>query len=142
MRRYPEAMTKRAPSLGDLMTDSPATIGLSATISDAAHLMNSLEIRHLPVVNAAGEVEGVLSKRDLALLDALEALDAGTLPVSVAMSKRPFTASPDTPIDRVATEMADRKLGSCVAVEGGEVVGVFTTVDACRALAAAHASEG
>jgi CBS domain-containing protein len=31
--------------------------------------------------------------------------------------------------------MADKKHGSAVVVEGGEVVGVFTTTDALRALA-------
>ena len=132
-------MSKTAPAIRALMTDSPATIGVAASIADAAKLMESLQIRHLPVVDDHGHVQGLVSQRDLALLDALEALDASGLPVVVAMSKRPYSVSPDTTVDVVASEMADRKLGSCIVVEGDKVVGVFTTVDACRALARSYA---
>jgi acetoin utilization protein AcuB len=31
--------------------------------------------------------------------------------------------------------MAEHKYGSAVVMEGNQVVGIFTTVDACRALA-------
>jgi acetoin utilization protein AcuB len=41
---------------------------------------------------------------------------------------------PDTPVDEVAREMADRRYGCAVVIEGGKVVGVFTTTDALRAL--------
>jgi CBS domain-containing protein len=42
----------------------------------------------------------------------------------------------------VAGEMAGRRLGSAVVVDGTSVVGVFTVVDALRALSDALASPG
>jgi acetoin utilization protein AcuB len=54
--------------------------------------------------------------------------------VSQVMSEKPYSVSPDTPLDEVAHTMASEKFGSAVVVQNGHVVGVFTTVDACRAL--------
>jgi acetoin utilization protein AcuB len=51
------------------------------------------------------------------------------------MSQEVFTVSPDSPLRMAAQEMAERKLGSAVVVEHGNVVGVFTATDACRVLA-------
>jgi acetoin utilization protein AcuB len=47
---------------------------------------------------------------------------------------RNFTTSPDTPLADVVETMLERKLGSAVVIDHDHVVGVFTTVDALRAL--------
>ena len=130
--------TMSTPTVRDFMTATPATVAPSATMAEAAQLMNTRHIRHLPVVDAGGQVVGLLSERDVALLEGLEGLDPAAMVVAVAMAKRPYTAAPETSLADVATAMAEHKYGSCIVVEGGKVVGVFTTVDACRALAAAH----
>jgi acetoin utilization protein AcuB len=54
--------------------------------------------------------------------------------IAGAMTEKPYSVSPDTPLDEVAHTMASEKFGSAVVVQNGHVVGVFTTVDACRAL--------
>ena len=41
----------------------------------------------------------------------------------------------DTSIDEVVATMAANKFGSAVVMKDGKVVGIFTTVDACRAFA-------
>jgi CBS domain-containing protein len=50
------------------------------------------------------------------------------------MSRDPYTTTPSAPLEEVARDMADRKYGSAVVVDHGKVVGLFTTVDALRAL--------
>jgi acetoin utilization protein AcuB len=52
------------------------------------------------------------------------------------MTTEMFIVSPRTPVRKAAHEMARRRIGSVVVVDGGRVVGVFTTVDALHALAA------
>jgi acetoin utilization protein AcuB len=47
----------------------------------------------------------------------------------------PYQVAPETPINEVANTMAKERLGSAVVVKNGRVVGIFTTVDACRCLA-------
>ena len=54
--------------------------------------------------------------------------------VEEAMNTSVYAVGPDAPLDEVAGEMAGHKYGSAVVLQNGKVVGIFTTVDACRAL--------
>ena len=38
-------------------------------------------------------------------------------------------------LEHVAATMAERHVGSALVTKGGKLVGIFTTTDACRALA-------
>lgn len=53
------------------------------------------------------------------------------------MSTDVYVVGPDTPLEQVASAMADHKYGCAVVTEGNHVVGIFTTVDALRALVGA-----
>jgi CBS domain-containing protein len=55
----------RACTAGELMTSPVITIDPDAPLSAAARLMNAHHIRRLPVVNATGDLIGVVSRRDL-----------------------------------------------------------------------------
>ena len=45
-------------------------------------------------------------------------------------------------LDEVVATMAEHKYGSAIVVQNQHVVGVFTTVDACRALSELYVIEG
>jgi CBS domain-containing protein len=49
----------------DIMTESPITIALDASVDEAMRIMTTNRIRHLPVLDAEGHVVGVLSIGDL-----------------------------------------------------------------------------
>jgi acetoin utilization protein AcuB len=117
------------------MTLSPQVISSGHTLAQAHQVMRERKIRHLPVVDD-GRLVGVVSQRDLYLLQTLRGLDPATETVEEAMSREPFAVRPDAPLDEVALAMAEHKYGSAVVVDQGVVVGLFTTVDALRALAA------
>jgi acetoin utilization protein AcuB len=116
------------------MTFAPRVVSSSSTLAEAHRLMREGGIRHLPVVDG-GRLVGVVSQRDLYLLETLDGIDLEAERVAEAMTPDPYACPPGAPLDQVALAMADRKLGSAVVVEQGEVVGLFTTVDALRALA-------
>ncbi len=116
------------------MTLRPQVISSRHTLAQAHQLMRERNIRHLPVVDD-GRLVGVVSQRDLYLLETLRAVDPASETVKEAMSREPFAVRPDAPLDDVALAMAERKYGSAVVVDQGVVVGLFTTVDALRALA-------
>lgn len=103
-------------------------------MSVAREMMQRHDVRHLPVVEF-GRLVGILSERELDLLESVPEIDVETSPVSRAMSPHVFTVAPTDPLADVAAAMAARKLGSAVVSKLGDVVGVFTTIDALRALA-------
>jgi acetoin utilization protein AcuB len=115
------------------MTPSPHTIGADQPLRVALEVMNAHRIRHLPVLRD-GDLVGLLSKRDLEVALALPGVDPATVEVEEAMIPDPFAISPDSSLEWIAMEMAEHKYGSTVVVDGKKVVGVFTTVDALRAL--------
>ena len=55
----------RARTAGQLMTSPAITIHSDASLSAAARLMNAHHMRRLPVVDAAGDLVGIVSRRDL-----------------------------------------------------------------------------
>lgn len=116
------------------MSVSPVVIGLSVTLAEARRLMRERGIRHLPVLDG-GRLVGIVSQRDLYLAASLPGVDPATDTVREAMSGEPYAVPPGAPLHEVAATMAERRLGSAVVVDRGAVIGVFTTVDALRALA-------
>ncbi len=96
--------------------------------------MSMFDIRHLPVTTD-GIVVGILSQRELDLGLQIEVIDSKQLVVLDACSEKPYIAYPDTPLREVAEVMAREHFGSVIIMENAKLVGIFTTVDACRALA-------
>jgi acetoin utilization protein AcuB len=116
------------------MTPSPHTIGRQQPLTVARALMHQHRIRHLPVLDG-GQLVGVLSERDLGVVESLPGTDAARITVEDAMTGGTYVVTPDAPLGAVAEDMAQMKLGSAVVMEGGRVAGVFTSVDALSALA-------
>jgi acetoin utilization protein AcuB len=121
------------------MTRSVQTIGTKSPLTEAHRMMNDHAIRHLPVVEG-GKLVGMLSQRDLHLLETLKGVDPQEVLVEEGMSREAFTVGPKAPLAEVARAMALHKYGSAVITRGVEVLGIFTTTDALRALDAVLAA--
>jgi acetoin utilization protein AcuB len=126
-------MSKAVPSVQKYMTTSPHSIGGEQTLATAARMMHEHHIRHLPVLSG-GKLRGLLTDRDLKLVETFRDVDPTKLTVDEAMTEQPYAVSPETPLDEVVSTMAGGKFGSAIVVQNGRVVGIFTTVDACLAL--------
>ncbi len=129
-------MEKPIYTVRQFMTPAPETIAADLTLAQARGRMFQINARHLPVVHN-GELVGILSDRDISLVEAVEG-DLDRLLVRQAMTQVPFTCGPGAHLHAVAAEMAAHKYGSAIVVDRehpGDVVGVFTTTDALRALA-------
>ncbi len=116
------------------MTPAPHTIGPQQSLVEAHALMREHRIRHLPVLRD-GRVVGIVTQRDLMVLETLPDVNPAEVPVEDAMSRDVFAVLPRTPLAKVATEMAERKFGCAVVLDGDRVIGMFTVTDACQALA-------
>jgi acetoin utilization protein AcuB len=138
------SMSPSSVPVRNYMSRSPLTIGPRQTLEEAHRLMRANRIRHLPVLDA-GKLVGIVSHRDLMLIESLPDVSPAEVPVEDAMTTEVFAVTASTPLAKVVTEMADRRRGSAVVTSGAAVVGVFTMVDACRTLARVldgHANRG
>jgi acetoin utilization protein AcuB len=128
-------MARRTKQLtvADYMTKSPAQIGSEQPLRLAHELMRKKRIRHLPVLHG-GRLVGIVSLRDLHLVETLQGVDPNEVLIEEAMSPEVYCVAGDAPLQSVVREMAKRKLGSAIVTRGNKVVGVFTTIDALRAL--------
>ncbi len=127
-------MTKSIPQIKKYMTTDVQTIGDEQPMSVAHQMMRERHIRHLPVLHQ-GKLIGVVSDRDLRLVETLQDVDPSKISVSEAMTSDVYVVSPDAALDEVVSSMAASKHGSAVVIDHGHVVGIFTTVDACSAFA-------
>lgn len=127
-------MTKSIPHIRKYMTTDIQTIGDEQPMSVAHRMMRELHIRHLPVLHQ-GKIVGVVTDRDLHLVETFQDVDPSKISVSEAMTQDPYVVGPDAPLDEVVATMAAKKYGSAIVTDHGHVVGIFTTVDACTAFA-------
>ena len=125
---------RRTMTVDRYMTPTPHTIGKDQMLSTAHETMREYKIRHLPVL-AGGHLVGLLSDRDLHLVETLRDVDPHKVSVEQAMSQDPFQVKPTDSLEATVREMARKKYGSAVVVDGNRVVGIFTAIDALEALA-------
>jgi acetoin utilization protein AcuB len=137
--RHDEHEQPTHPHRGHLMTTIPKTIAAHEPLAAARTLMHDNEARHLPV-SRNGKLVGLVSERDLRTPWPRAGGTREQMLVEDVMTEKPYAVSPTTPVNRVPRTMAAKKQGSAVVVDGGRILGVFTTTDALRALA--HSVEG
>jgi acetoin utilization protein AcuB len=127
-------MSKVIPTIQKYMTTSPHSVGVEQSLAKAHVMMREFKIRHLPVLHG-GKLVGMLTDRDLHLVESLKDVDPEKVTVEDAMSNVVYSVSPDTQLDDVVRTMGQHKYGSAVVMQNDKVVGIFTTVDLCRAFA-------
>ena len=128
----------------DLMSHPVRTLDRNDMLSMADTVMRNERIRHLPVLDEAGGLVGIVSQRDLFLNALVRALGHGTLArdrsfrtivVKEVMIDDVVTTTPETPITAAAQVMVDRKIGCLPVVEGRAVVGILSESDIVSAVA-------
>jgi acetoin utilization protein AcuB len=120
----------------DIMKCPPLTIPLGLSLQEAFRLMQVHHFRHLLVVGPEGDLQGVVTDRDLRL--ATSALRENPFPagsaVSQVMSPDPLTADALDPVEDAAKVMRERKIGCLPVVEGRTPIGIITGLDLLDAL--------
>lgn len=102
-------------------------------IQDVFKLMKDKGYRHLPVQKDNMPV-GIISERDIRFLQSVD-LGKSFIKAKDIMSPTPYCVNPNTPLEEVAFEMSQRKIGSALLVNpNGELDGIFTSTDGLNAL--------
>jgi acetoin utilization protein AcuB len=128
-------MHRRIPLIKAVMTPFPYSVQVDGSVGEAAALMREHRIRHLPVVDGE-DLVGVVSDRHIRM--ATEPAETGgpseELTVGSLCERNVYVAELTERLDGVLDEMLERRIGSAIVVKADRVVGIFTTVDACRFL--------
>jgi acetoin utilization protein AcuB len=124
-------MTPNTRSISEIMSPVTHSIGVDQSMSEAAHRMHQFGIRHLPVLRG-GRLVGLVSERDIAMVESLPGVDPEAVSVAEAMTAEPYAVPPGASLPAVLREMATHKYGTAVVVEGERPVGIVTTIDALR----------
>lgn len=126
-------MTKTIPQIQKYMTVLPHTIGFDQTLEKAQSIMREYQIRHLPILKA-GRLVGILSDRDIKLILSFADVDPTKVTVEEAYTPDPYITNPNAPLDEVVSHMANHKYGCALVADNHKLVGIFTDIDAMRAL--------
>jgi CBS domain-containing protein len=120
-----------------VMVSPILTIAADRSMVDASHVMETNHIRHLCVVEA-GEIVGIISVRDLvrSFVDAASGpvceLDSVYRPLSVLMATTLATIPSEASLLTAAQLMREKRIGSLLTIEAGEIVGIVTERDLAR----------
>ncbi len=120
-----------------VMVSPISTIAGNRSMLDASHVMETNHIRHL-CVEEAGEIVGIISVRDLvrSFVDVesgpVSELDKIYRPLSVLMATIFATIPSDASLFAAAQLMCEKRLGSLLTSEAGEIVGIVTECDLVR----------
>ncbi|WP_096436158.1 acetoin utilization AcuB family protein [Alteribacter populi] len=110
----------------------------SFTIADACSLMDNKRIRHLPIINESGAIEGILSDRDVrdASPSIFHTTEMSFLDQSVTtiMKTDVITSMPTDFVEDAATVMVEQNI-SCLPIEReNRLVGIITETDLLKTL--------
>ncbi len=133
------------PCAKDIMTEGPATIAFNASAGEAVRLLQTMDIRHLPVLGARGELVGMLSDRDVRSL-AIPMTgnqewvgeffrDAIDTKVGSVMTSNVISIEVEDELPEIIELMLTHKVGSLTVIEAdGTLVGIVSYIDVLRAL--------
>ncbi|MDR1946567.1 MAG: CBS and ACT domain-containing protein [Desulfovibrio sp.] len=126
------------------MTKNVIAISPATSIMKAARIMKENNIRRLPVVDAGGQVTGIVSDRDIkeaspskaTTLDMYELYHLlADMKVADIMSRPPICALRDDSVEGVAAVMIEKNFGGMPVVNGeGKLIGIITESDIFRLL--------
>ena len=122
-------------TVGEVMTANPVSIVETASLQEAAGILDSRKITGLPVVDASGLLVGVLSQTDLVRVRANQHLVSNWpgLAVGQIMTKPALTIAASATIEEAAKEMDKLRVHRLVVVDAAATpIGIISTSDLVR----------
>jgi acetoin utilization protein AcuB len=126
-----------ALTVSKIMTEHVVTLSPEASVQDAIKAFTEHTFRHLPVVDHAGKLLGILSDRDVLRAAARTAATDARRPVraDAVMTRDVRTGTPDMTIATAVQIVVFLRVNSLPIVdETGRLRGIVTTTDLLSAL--------
>jgi CBS domain-containing protein len=130
--------------INEIMQRDVAALDPSSSLLDAVDLMHERGIRHVPLVQANGEVVGIISDRDVRcymsdIFTELEAQTAGafkkTFPLRQIMQAKPLSVDPSADVLDVLDIILENKVGAVIVTDSrGRMQGIVSYEDLLKLL--------
>jgi len=121
-------------SVGDVMIKDVVTIRQGSRVEEAARIMMTEGVTHLPVINEEGKLAGIVTAWDVSKAVALKY----TLREEI-MTRKVVTSVQEDPIERAAKRMNEHNISALPVVDAGQLVigmvtsdGVSRLISVCR----------
>ncbi len=112
----------------DIMTRDVASINPSATITEAAQLMQKLNVGSVPVCDQSGVV-GVVTDRDIVVRNVAHGTNPQTTTVKDVMTTNVTAVTPETDISQVTGIMSTNQIRRIPVVDKNTLVGIVALGD-------------
>lgn len=123
----------------EIMTRQLVTVRPTATAMEVKAIFDKYSFHHIPVVNAAGKLFGIISKEDFSKVAYILSLNTSGKTFSTLkyqnllaqdfMTKYPLSLDPDDTIGLAADIFLANKFHALPIVEDDELLGMVTTHD-------------
>lgn len=110
--------------VSDVMQEKPITVRADEKVEVVMGLMIENNIHHLPVVDKRGDIQGIISDRDV-----FGVTMGSQKKLANIMTKTPETVSPDVSIREAGALLLDNRISCLPVVEGNRLVGILTDKD-------------
>jgi CBS domain-containing protein len=108
------------------------TVRANALVKDAVGALNKYNIGAVVVMDADGEVAGIVSERDIVRLLGRDPAGGLQRPVSECMTANVVTCVRDTPIAELMEQMTRFRIRHMPVVEAGELMGIVSIGDVVK----------
>ena len=108
---------------------SVETIPDTATLAEAANVLDQKRIGAIVAVDSKGELCGVLSERDIVRRFARNREKTVEMTVSQAMTRGVITAAPSEDVDTCLGRMTDRRIRHLPVLDDGTLIGIISIGD-------------
>ena len=122
-------------TVDEIMTMDLHTLPQTASLADAIKLMGKKHIHHLPIVDAKGQLVGLVSHRDvLAATDSSlraknERQRPADIPITKIMTRDVATVDEHVSLRQAARYLEKHRYGCLPVVSGGKLRGIITHSD-------------
>lgn len=113
----------------DVMTTDIMTCMDTDTLSNCATTMKKMNIGSTPVVNAQGDLVGIITDRDITIRASSEGISPNDAKVRDFMSSSLITVDPNTNVEDAAIMMADNQIRRLLVTSDGRLVGIVSLGD-------------
>jgi CBS domain-containing protein len=117
----------------EIMTEGSEYLKEDATVADAATLLAKSSIGAVPVCDASGHLQGVLSDRDIVTEVVASGKDPQSTKVIDLIHGEAVTIGADDSIDEAINTMQQHKVRRLPVIDGTKLVGMVSQADIARA---------